>query len=196
MNPYLTSISKFVDQFYNFEMDQDLAFKSLRDSLSTGQMRSKYQIVDYCRQAQLKSESAVFIGHWHGLLPLLMKSEGLISSAIGIETSALWSDFSNRLNCNWDWRSHHQDIHGYSYDPKTDLVVNTSCEHMSDQWLNAVPRGCRVLVQSTNYEHTEHVNRKMSLEEFKKSLSAIQIVFEDVIDCQVYLRYTVFGIKN
>jgi hypothetical protein len=196
MTPILSCISKYVDQFYNYKIDQDLAFRTLRDSLSSGQVASKMKIIEACKKNDLKSELAVFVGHWHGLLPLMMKNENIISQAIGVEKSELWSDFSNYLNREWNWKSYHQDIQEYIYPIHTDLVVNTSCEHMTDEWLAGVPKGCRVLLQSTNYEHPEHMNRKESLSDFKKSLSDLDIQFEDSLDCDVYLRFTVFGIKK
>lgn len=196
MNPILTSVSKYVDQFYHYTIDQDLAYKTLRDSLSTGQMLSKNQIIDCCQKNNLKSNRAVFVGHWHGLLPLMMHAEGIVQYAIGIEKSDLWSDFSNDLNRDWSFKSICKDINDYSYPADIDLVINTSCEHMSEDWLKAVPKGCRVLLQSTNYEHIEHCNRKDSLEDFKKSLNSLEIQYEDTLDCKVYLRFTVFGIKK
>jgi hypothetical protein len=189
----IETISKYTDQFYSFDMDQDTAYRALRDSLSTGQMRSKLKLIEICKERQLISQKAVFIGHWHGLLPLLMYNEGVLKSAIGIEKSQLWSDFSNQLNQSWDWQSFCQDALLYTCDESTDLVVNTSCEHMSDDWLALVPSGCRVLLQSTNFEHIEHINYKLNIEEFKKSLKNINIVFEDILDCQVYQRFTIFG---
>jgi hypothetical protein len=126
----------------------------------------------------------------------MMKNEGFVDEAIGVEKSKLWSDFSNCLNRDWNWKSYHQDIQHFIYPTETDLVVNTSCEHMTDEWISSVPKGCLVLLQSTNYEHHEHMNRKESLSDFKKSLNCIEIQFEDVVDCKVYLRFTIFGIKK
>lgn len=196
MTSLILSISKYVDQFYNYTIDQELAFKTLRDSLSSGQVSSKMKIIEASKKLNLKSELAVFVGHWHGLLPLMMKNESVISQAIGVEKSELWSKFSNELNQGWDWQSYNQDIQNYTYPNHADLVVNTSCEHMPESWLEAVPKGCRVLLQSTNYEHPEHMNRKESLEDFKKSLKALEIQFEETLDCGIYLRFTVFGIKK
>lgn len=94
------------------------------------------------------------------LLPLIMYSEGILKQGIGIELSPMWSEFSNELNKYWNFKSICQDIKDYSYPADIDLVVNTSCEHMSDNWLNAVPKGSAVVLQSTNFEHFEHINRK------------------------------------
>lgn len=196
MNALLKSVSFFVDQFYRYPFNQELALQTLRDSLSTGQMRSKNQIINICTNLNLKSDRALFIGHWHSLLPLMMYNSGFLSEAIGVEKSDLWSDFSNYLNRDWRWKSDHQDIQQFKYPEHVDLVVNTSCEHMSNEWLSSVPRGCRVILQSTNYEHPEHINRKVDLEDFKKSLEMIDIQYEDVLDCDVYSRFTIVGLKK
>ncbi len=196
MSSLLSSITKYVDLFYRFKIDQELAFTTLRDSLSSGQVTSKVKIIEVCREFKIQTKNAVFVGHWHGLLPLMMKNEDIVLQAIGIEKSKLWSVFSNKLNRKWNWKSYHRDIQDFIFPLETDLVVNTSCEHMSDDWIKALPQGCRVVLQSTNYEHPEHINRKETLSDFTKSLNEIEIQFEDTLDCGVYLRFTVFGFKK
>ena len=50
-----------------------------------------------------------------------------------------------------------------------DLVVNTSCEHIADVrgWLDLLPAGTRVLLQSNDYfAEPTHINCVASLEEF------------------------------
>jgi hypothetical protein len=56
MNQILRSISKYVDQFYRFQIDQELAFTTLRDSLSTGQVISKVKIIEVCRDFKLQAK--------------------------------------------------------------------------------------------------------------------------------------------
>ena len=194
MNPILLSISYFVDQFYRYPFNQELAFKTLRDSLSTGQMKSKAVIIEICKAENIKSESAVFIGHWQSLLALMMKNENRLKKAIGVEKSDLWSDFSNYLNR--DWKSHNIAIENFDIPLETDLVINTSCEHMSDDWFKKIPTGCRVLIQSTDFDHLEHINKKDSLQDFEKSLVDIQIISRNETNCDIYRRFTVYGIKK
>ena len=191
MNHCLSSLSYFVDQFYQFEIDSQLAFIALRDSLSTGQTMSKHKLIETCRALNIKSENAVFIGHWHGLLPFMMKRENFIRSATGIEKDKIWSDFSNYLNRDWNWNSKNLAIEDYTYDLNTDLIVNTSCEHMSDDWLKNVPSGCLLILQTTNFIHLEHINIQQTLVHFLDSLCAFEIQFADELDCDVYKRFTV-----
>ncbi len=196
MSPTLAAISFYVDQFYRYPLTQELAFTTIRDSLSTGQMKSKVGIVNFCKNQKIRSEKAVFVAHWHSLLALMMHNEGIVQTAMGVEKSQLWSDFSNYLNRDWSWKGENSDIIDFKIPPDTDLVVNTSCEHMSALWLKQIPKGCRVLLQSTNFEHLEHINKKESLEDFKTSLVDIDITSMLEINCDVYSRYTVFGIKK
>ncbi len=67
---------------------------------------------------------------------------------------------------------------------------------MSEKWIQNIPKGCRVLLQSTNFSHPEHVNIKSNREEFKRSLNEIELIAEDTLDCGIYLRYTIFGTKK
>ncbi len=195
-NFFLTSVTRFVDQFYNFKIDDRLAYQTIRDSLSSGQIKSKYKIIQNCREMDLKSNHSVFIGHWHGLLPLMMRNENFIENAIGVEKSKIWSEFSNLLNTEWSWQSQFMDVNNFIFNQNTDLVVNTSCEHMENQWINAVPVGCRLILQSTDYIHPEHINLQINIENFKMSLNKKLIVdSEDTLDCGIYKRFTIFGRK-
>lgn len=191
MNHFLSSLSYFVDQFYQFEIDSQLAFIALRDSLSTGQTMSKHKLIETCRALDIKSKNAVFIGHWHGLLPFMMNRENFIQAAVGIEKDKIWSDFSNYLNRDWNWISKNLAIEDYKYDLNTDLIANTSCEHMTDGWLRDVPSGCLLILQTTNFIHHEHINIQQTLAQFLATLSGFEIQFSDELDCDVYKRFTV-----
>ncbi len=196
MQKIIESISQFVDLFYNFKIDDQIAYKTLRDSLSTGQIQSKLRIIKLCHELNIKSKKSVFIGHWHGLLPLMMKNEIFLETAIGIEKSATWSEFSNSLNNSWHWKSYCSDIHDYKIEIDTDLVVNTSCEHMDNRWLSGIPKGCYVILQSTDFEHEEHANTHPNIDSFSSSLQGINIIVADTLDCKIYKRFTIFGQKK
>lgn len=116
-----------------------------------------------------KFKKAAFIGHWHGLLPLLFFEFGIIESAIGVELSTDWSSWSHRLNGHWNWKSTVADAAQFDF-TDCDLIVNTSCEHMSYDWLSQVPAGCVLALQSTDYQIPEHANCVESVDEFKENI--------------------------
>jgi hypothetical protein len=189
-------ISEFVDQFYRFDLPMEIAYNTLRDSLSSGQMKSKLNLLEVCNKLSLNSQFALFIGHWHGLLPRMMYEKKIINKAVGIEKNLLWSQFSNKYLAACDWKSQNIDVSDFQNFNSFDLIINTSCEHMSSEWILKVPVGCKLLLQSTNYQHPEHTHSQSSIDDFKSTLPNVKIISEDVLDCEVYKRFTIFGVKE
>ena len=62
-----------------------------------------------------------------------------------------------------------------SIDKDTYMVINTSCEHITQEqyntWLANIPGDVYIVLQSNNFkDHEEHVNCMMT-DEFKRSLN-------------------------
>lgn len=185
------TITHFVSQFYTTNLENDIALNTLKDSLSAGQLNSKLRLLELCQKYKITAKSALFLGHWHGLLPLLLKNFGIIESAVGIESNQIWVDFSNVMNCNWTWQSECADATLYSPIKKYDLVVNTSCEHMNDDWIQNVQTNTVVIAQSTNYIHPEHINSCDSLREFQNRFQGFNFIAVDELTSDIYKRFTV-----
>jgi hypothetical protein len=79
-----------------------------------------------------------------------------------------------------------------------DVIINTSCEHITqaqyDQWLNAIPNGSLIVLQSNNYKIPEHIRNADSIEEFIAQ-SAINVLFSDSLKLPLYSRYMIIGRK-
>lgn len=174
--------------------------KHLRDALSTGQIRSKIRALEIA--ASYAFNNAVFIGHWHGMLPRLLHSFNIISSATGIELDPFWSDFSQRVNHDWRFLSVVGNANTVldQYCATTDLVVNTSCEHMSWQWLNHVPDNARILLQGTDMPASDHINTITKLDDLTVVSQQLNrpVLRSDILPLHsTYSRYTVLlGNKN
>jgi hypothetical protein len=193
----IDTIADYVSNYYGFEYDQAHAL-ALRDSLSSGQLRSKIRaaqtIQDYTPGHQ--PFRGFFIGHWHGFLPRLLWRAGILDFAAGMELDPVWVDFSNRLNGDWRWCSDQGDINSEPHDlAPYDLVVNTSCEHMDDGWLGLPVTGSYVLAQTTDYQHPTHVNTCQNLAQFRQKFSAYHIIHSCADQYEIYSRYTVLAIK-
>jgi len=77
-----------------------------------------------------------------------------------------------------------------------DLVVNTSCEHIADVrgWLDMLPRGTRVLLQSNDYfAEPTHINCVASLDEFKALTRLADIRFAGALPQKKYTRFMLIG---
>ena len=192
----LDTITDYVGNYYGFPYDQAQA-QALRDSLSSGQLGSKVRVAQTIaeRTPGQAPFRGFFIGHWHGFLPRLLYRMGKLQLGAGVELDPFWVDFSNRLNQDWQWLSSCADIRTVQDLSAYNLVVNTSCEHMTDEWLTLPAVGSWVCAQSTNYQHATHINTSDSLESFASRFTGYQIVHQCTDQYVVYDRYTVLAVK-
>lgn len=193
----IDTITDYVGTYYGFEYTQDRA-SALRDSLSSGQLRSKIRAAQIAHDYTPGHQPlcGFFIGHWHGFLPRLLWHAGVIHSAAGVELDPDWVDFSQRLNQDWNWSSQQTDINVGVHDLKPyNLVVNTSCEHMDDRWLRLPESGTFVLAQTTDYEHSTHINTCESLAQFTDKFTGYHVIHATADKYNVYTRYTILALK-
>lgn len=188
----LKSITRYIGNYYNYELTPTLS-SAMRDSLSRGQLMSKVKIIELTEKYRV--DNAFFIGHWHGLLPMFFYEYDIIKSGSGIEIDPFWVEFSNKLNYYWNWNSIIGDADNF-VPPNTDMIINTSCEHMSDNWLNFVKSGTIVCAQSTDYNHPTHINVSPSFDDFIQKWSKFTILESASDRYDIYSRFTVIAIKN
>ena len=188
----IKAITRYVGNYYSQELTPALA-AALRDSLSRGQLMSKISATQLAGKHPV--DNAFFIGHWHGLLPMLFYEHGVIKRASGIELDPFWVEFSNRMNHFWDWKSTIGDADNFVL-PDADMIVNTSCEHMSYDWIEYVKPGVVVCAQSTDYIHPTHINTVASIEEFVGKWDRFSILESDATRYDVYSRFTIVAVKD
>jgi len=77
-----------------------------------------------------------------------------------------------------------------------DVVINTSCEHITqdqyDLWLSGMPHNTLLVLQSNNYDIPEHVRTAKDLEEFKTQCN-IKVLWAGELDLPLYKRFMVIG---
>ena len=83
------------------------------------------------------------------------------------------------------------------YKPKADVIINTSCEHITqyqyDTWLSNQPDTAVFALQSNNYfTHEEHVRCAIDLDDFAK-MSGISPWLRRALDTPKYERYMLIG---
>ena len=79
-----------------------------------------------------------------------------------------------------------------------DLVINTSCEHITqdqyDLWASGIPHNSLLVLQSNNYIIDEHIRPAESLEQFKQQCN-INVMWEGELKLPLYTRWMVIGRK-
>jgi hypothetical protein len=77
-----------------------------------------------------------------------------------------------------------------------DVVINTSCEHITqeqyDLWLSGMPYNTLLVLQSNNYNISEHVRIANDLDEFKTQ-SKINVLWAGELELPLYKRFMIIG---
>ena len=176
----------------------------LLDSYSPNQFISKEFLIDKIKSLDiLNSESQIVIfGCWYGsiLIPAFYNDVKSITAidmdqkVISIAKNRIFTDYKKIDFIDKDLFPWAEDS---SRIKKTDLIINTSCEHMkpmkSLKILNSL--NSYFAFQSNNMFDIEgHINCVNSMEEFKQQLpDNAEILSEDEIEDDSGIRFTLIG---
>lgn len=80
-----------------------------------------------------------------------------------------------------------------------DIIINTSCEHITQEqynlWLSGHPHSSLIVLQSNNYNISEHVRIAKDLEEFKEQCG-VKVLWASELELPMYKRFMVIGKAN
>jgi len=189
---FIKSLSKF-----------SLTFKgvNINDFLSVGQVESKIWLLETLQSLELMSKLrhiAIF-GCWYNFLASFLFTIQNVQLIRGFDIDAKTCykadvNLQNYVNNNWQYKSVAQNINDIVVKPDTteikyyirnqqnekieentnfDLIINTSSEHMSDDWILKLPSKQLILIQTNNmFDLPEHINCCENLDEAIKKYSA------------------------
>ena len=175
--------------------------KDLLDSVSPNQFKSKERLIKHIRDMLIISTNSeiVILGGWYGsiLIPALkeVKRITLIDKdrdVIGIAKNRLFDHYENV-----DFIS--KDVFDWAPDSKRiktcNLIINTSCEHMSSMKELKLDTKAYFAYQSNNmYDIEGHINCVSSIEEFKCQLpDNAKVMLEDKIVDDRGTRFLLIG---
>lgn len=186
------------DDFFGIFMGAVVENKEVNyiDALSQFQVESKIWLIDELAKLN-KSQNALFIGGWLGISSLWLSRANAVDKVTNLDLDPGAIKFSDKLNAyNPGYKegiisdvSEH-DLSQY------DLIINTSSEHMPDDWYNNVPKGATVVIQTNDFhEIPEHINTVNDLTELKEKYIMEEIYYIGVRDCDRYNRFMIIGKK-
>jgi hypothetical protein len=141
------------------------------------------------------------LGGWYGVLAaMLFEDQRFDIAAIdSIDIDGTVEPVARTLNKGAGERfaAITRDMYGLDYAAaQPDLVVNTSCEHIADVrgWLDLLPKGTRVLLQSNDYfAEPTHINCVSSLGEFEALAQLAELRFAGELPQKKYTRFMLIG---
>lgn len=84
----------------------------------------------------------------------------------------------------------------YKYNYTEDVIINTSCEHISDieSWVKLIPPGKIVVLQSNNARNIQgHINCVDSELELAEMAGLSNILYSGHLEMPMYTRFMVIG---
>lgn len=176
------------------------------ESFWGGQLQSKTWLIESLeRKSRIANASVVIFGGWNGVLAsMLFNSEIGIKHITSVDIDPVCEEIARTMNKRQEMEGKFvavtEDMCNFHYEKKPDIVINTSCEHITKEqykkWLRNVPKDCKIVLQSNDYkELDEHVNCVSSLAAFKKSSGLSSFMVEDELQLQKYTRFMLIGHK-
>jgi hypothetical protein len=169
------------------------------DAFWQGQLKSKEWLITNLRKNVNKVVSIDIHGGWVGLLAsMLFQSDIYVTSIRSIDIDPSCEPIANMMNKKEEiagmFRAVTADMCTIRSD--TDVVINTSCEHITqdqyDLWLSGMPYNSLLVLQSNDYDISEHVRTASSLEEFKQQCH-IKVLWAGQLELPLYTRFMVIG---
>ena len=187
-----------------------------KDAFSDGQVRSKLWLANSLNEWGRKyftsntTYTLNWYGSWVGLGPFLLLSltDIKFSTVNLIELDDESLKTSRRILDYWicegvQINTFNENMNHYlpQSTSENQLFVNTACEHVLEiDWIKRIPTGAKILLQSTDMTHTEHINSVSSLAEFKTQMNPYFSVKEiNQLDVSYpnmsFSRFMLFGVK-
>ena len=148
------------------------------------------------------------LGGWYGALSALLLSDARFRATLvqSYDIDPACAPVAERVNAaakaQGSFKAITADAVSLEYQLGTgrppNLVVNTSCEHMSvsADWYGRIPAGMLVVVQSNDYfECDEHVNCVVDLAALKVQVPMTELYYEGMLKRRRYSRFMLIGRK-
>ena len=196
---------------------------NLNDHFSRGQMRSKMWMIDQLNVC-LETDYLGMVFHyggWYATIAKLLFDNFRVKQYFNFELDPQCTQISEDFNYEqyqneWNYKCITYDcgklIYGPSGDTEftttrmdgkviefchtPDLIINTSCEHMNEDWFHNLPDGMLVCLQTNDYfSNEQHVNCVNGLNEAKAKYPLKEILYEGEIETWLYNRFMLIGEK-
>ena len=186
-----------------------------RDAFSKGQLASKSWLLEklFRNMVYTHEYTVALLGCWVGSIVQPLFNIADVKRVYGIDVCPDAINLAERFNQRyvqdgWKFKGVVADAStlctsnmlfetsGELIQVTPDIVINTSCEHITqDQynlWLSGHPQNSLLVLQSNNYNIPEHVRTASTLEEFK-SQCGIDVIWSGELVLPLYTRYMIIG---
>ena len=191
-------IIRYTNALYSTPAENAPRYDEFRDMFSSGQIRSKEWLIKELSKysAAFENNSAIIVGAWFGTLGILLKKCCPTLKITLLDIDPRCEKFVNNIIYD-DPNLKYITSDMYEYHYKEKIIINTSCEHISDlrEWINTIPLGRIVVLQSNNYyTGAGHINCVESVEELADQSGLRSIWYTGKLEMPMYTRFMIIGI--
>ena len=176
------------------------------ESFWKGQVHSKEWLVQTLEDFNDSPNNHIVVhGGWNGVLSSLLFNSNIHAQRItSIDIDPTCEEIAYTINKRYEMQGRFkaitQDMCTYTYVEPVDIVINTSCEHITQEqyntWLTNQPNDVLIVLQSNNYfDLEEHIRCVTNLEEFEAQ-SNIDVVWNGEYIHPKYKRFMLIGYKR
>ena len=170
------------------------------DAFWSGQLKSKEWLINALEFTIVNPISVDIHGGWVGVLAsMLFQSQVPVTTIRSVDIDPLCQHVATMMNKKEEMEGRFTAVTSdmCAIRSDADLVINTSCEHITqDQynvWLSGMPHDSLLVLQSNNYAIDEHVRPANSLDHFKEQCHLNKIIWEGQLELPLYTRYMIIG---
>lgn len=169
------------------------------DAMWSGQLKSKEWLIDNLANYVHTASSIEIHGGWVGVLAsMIFQSTIPVTKICSVDIDPTVQPIAILMNKQEeiDGKFHAMTTDMCSLISFVDIVINTSCEHITqdqyEQWLRNRNKDQLLVLQSNNYKIDEHVRTADSLAEFIEQ-SHINVLWAGELELPLYTRWMVIG---
>lgn len=169
------------------------------DAFWKGQLKSKEWLIDSLDEFVHIDSSVDIYGGWVGVLAsMLFQSRIPITTIRSIDIDPSCETIATTMNKDEEIAGRFTAITADMCTTPSDanIVINTSCEHITQQqyneWLLGLRKDSLILLQSNNYNIPEHVRIANNLDHFKEQ-SSLNILWAGELNLPLYTRFMIIG---
>jgi hypothetical protein len=202
----------------------NLDSNALKDAFSRSQIKSKIWLIEELAKIDTNHDNVIVMAGWFGQLKSVYdkrltyaKMRIIEMDRNACETSDYVFNLSNLENYKvkavngnineltlhkngYEWNVENlKEKTGYSEKFLPNLIINTSAEHMTEEWFNQIrfkemESNPIVAIQSNNlFDIPEHINCVHSVDHMKKKFPMKEILFEGELQLKGYKRVMLIG---
>jgi hypothetical protein len=175
------------------------------DAFWKGQIQSKQWLIEkifpiITQDFETRYVTVDIHGGWMGVLAsMIFQSDILVSSIRSIDIDNECQSTAIMMNKKEEIEGRFTAVTANMCDIQSnaDIVINTSCEHISqleyESWLNGLLPSSLIVLQSNNYDIDEHIRIADDLDEFIRQSKLSKIFYAGELETQKYKRFMIIG---